>query len=238
MFSDLTFDSQRHLYHWKGKIVPLSVSGLVERHVHKFDPHKIVYGGKSIVELSAAKASRNEGREISVHELQHSWQTINKNACELGTEIHAFMEEYTGLQTPKLPQERAGIQYIKDVSREYIISFRELRAYSREFNYAGTMDIPLKYKNKDVFVIDDYKTNKDLFKSYDNLKPPFDHLEATPYNKYQLQLSYYQIMLEEIGLEIENRRLVYLKADGTYRIFPLFDFTDDLRYYLKTHKVE
>lgn len=234
MFSDLTFDSRRHLYYWKGNRVPYSVSGLVDKHVEKFNPDKIIYSGKSLAELSARKLSLSEGREVTVHELKHKWQTINKTACELGTDVHDFMEHFTGIETPRNPQEKAGIEYIKSLSNKYIISFRELRAYSVEFNYAGTMDIPLKIVGQDAYVIDDYKTNGDLFKSYDMLKPPFDYLQATAYNKYQLQLSYYQIMLEEIGLNVINRRIVYLKADGTYRIFDLVDFTKELRYYLKS----
>lgn len=236
MFSDLTFDKQKHLYYWKGVRVPKSVSGLVDEHVEKFDPNKIVHNGNSILELSARKASREEGREITVHELKHRWQTINKRACDIGTDVHDFLEKFTGIETPRCPQEKAGIKYIRDLNGKYIVSFRELRAYSIEFNYAGTMDIPIQVVGQDAYIIDDYKTNGDLFKSYDKLKPPFDYLDATPYNKYQLQLSYYQIMMEEWGFNIIDRRLVYLKADGTYRIFPLIDFTSDLRYYLKNRK--
>lgn len=232
MYSDLTFDSQKHLYYWKGNRVPYSVTGLVNKHAHKFDPDKIVYGDKSLIELSARKASRESGQTVTTHELRHKWQTINTTACDLGTKVHNFLERFTGLETPTCPQEVAGVSYIKDLYGKYEISFRELRAYSRKYNFAGTMDIPLKVIGKDEYIIDDYKTNGDLFKAYDNLKPPFEYLESSPYNKYQLQLSYYQIMLEEIGLKIVDRRVVYLKADGTYKIFPLLNYTKEIKQYL------
>lgn len=233
MFSGLSFDSRKHLYYWKGVRVPYSVSGLVDKLVNKFDPDKVVYGNKSLIQLSASKASRQEGREVSVHELRHKWQTTNKTACALGTSVHDFMEKFSGLETPRCPQEVAGVKYIKSLAGKYTISFRELRAYSREFNYAGTMDIPLRVIGRDEYIIDDYKTNGDLFKAYDYLKEPFDYLEATAYNKYQIQLSLYQIMLEEIGLNVVDRRLVYLKADENYKIYPLQNFTSDLKYWLK-----
>jgi len=229
MFSDLSFDSRKHLYYWKGIKVPYSVSGIVNMFVNKFDAEKMLPG-------SARKASKEEGREVTVHELRHRWQTINQTACTLGTNVHDFMEKFTGIESPRCPQEVAGINYIRDLAGKYIISFRELRAYSREFNYAGTMDIPLMAVGKNEYVIDDYKTNGDLFKSYDTLKEPFEFLTSSAYNKYQIQLPLYQIMLEEIGLNVVDRRVVHLKADGTYTIYPLQDFTSDLRHWLKHNR--
>jgi len=225
-YSYLTFDENKHIYYWKGLRVPLSVTGLVKQHVPKFDADKIL-------PYSAMKASREEGRTVSTHELRRRWQLINENACNLGTRVHKFMENYTGIETPSLPQEEAGIKYIRDLEGKYSISFRELRAYSREFNYAGTMDLPLEVIGSNGYVVDDYKTTGDLFKAYDNLYPPFEYLESSAYNHYQLQLSYYQIMLEEVGLRIENRRLIHLKADGEYRIYDLQDYTKELKDYMK-----
>ena len=229
MFSDLTFDNQRHLYYWNNKKVPYSVSGIVNMFVPKFDMEKMSIS-------SAIKQSKETGVKVTAHELKHKWQTINQKACTLGTNVHDFLEKYTGIQTPRCSQEEAGIKYIKELSGEYEISFRELRAYSKKFNFAGTMDIPLRLLGTSKYVIDDYKTNGDLFKAYDMLKAPFDFLESSAYNKYQIQLGLYQILLEDIGVDIINRRVVHLKADGTYKIYPLQDFTADLRYWLKQNK--
>lgn len=229
MFSDLTFDSQRHLYYWKGIRVPYSVSGIVNMFYEKFNADKMSIG-------SARKQTLETGIRVTPHELRHKWQTINQRACDLGTSVHDFMEKFTGMESPRCPQEEAGIKYIRDLGGKYIISFRELRAYSRKYNYAGTMDIPLQVIGKDEYIIDDYKTNGDLFKAYDYLKPPFEYLESSAYNKYQIQLSLYQIMLEEVGLKIVDRRIVYLKADGEYKIYPLDDYTSDLKKWLKYNK--
>lgn len=227
MFSDLTFDEKRHLYYWKGQRVPFSVTGLVKKFVPPFDEAKFL-------PLSAAKLSRETGEIVSQHELKRRWQLTNTTACDLGTKVHKFLEDYTGIEKPTCGQEIAGIQYIKDLEGEYKIAFRELRAYSKEFNFAGTMDIPLQsVRNPNEYIIDDYKTNGDLFKAYDLMYPPFGNLESSAYNAYQLQLSYYQIMLEDAGLNIVGRRLVHLKADGTYKIWPLWDYTQILRDYMR-----
>lgn len=226
VFSPLVFEERRHLYWLDDKLIP-SVSSKVKDYEYPFDEVKWL-------PICAKREGKTE------HELKHEWQTINKKGCDLGHETHKFMEDYRGYQIPTSPQQEAGVKYIKDLEGKYIISFRELRAFSREHWYAGTMDLPLENIVTGNYVIDDYKTNKDLFKGYGYLKEPFTYLEAHPFNKYQIQLSLYQIMLEavlaEFGLIIEDRRIVYLMADGNYKIYNLYDFTKELKDYMKYKK--
>jgi hypothetical protein len=197
-----------------------SVSSLVESHAPKFNVEKML-------PLSAEK------QHVPVEYLRNVWRKTTEEACQLGTKTHEFLETYTGLQTPSTPQERAGISFIKDILKTHRISIRELRVYSKEFLYAGTMDLPLEVIEGNWYEIDDYKTNGDLFKAYDMLKPPFNMMEASPFNKYQIQLSYYQIPLEEIGLTIKKRNLIHLKEDGTYRVYELEDLTEYLKDYMR-----
>lgn len=220
VFSDLNFDSRRHLYYVQGENLP-SVSSLVESHAEKFD-----------ADYWAPICAPKE--KMTVHEIIHHWQTINQEACDLGHETHDFLERYTGLESPSTPQQVAGIKFFKDILIDYEIICRELRMYSRKYSYAGTADLLLRDRRTGELVLADYKTNKDLFKTYGFLKTPFNTLECHPYNKYQIQLSYYQLMLEEAGCCITKRLLVYLKADETYRIFPLIDLTSHLTTHLQS----
>jgi CRISPR/Cas system-associated exonuclease Cas4 (RecB family) len=222
MFSDLIFDEQRHLYFVGSRRLP-SVSSKVEEHVEKFDEKKWL-----------PICAKKEG--ITEHELKHRWQTINKSACDLGTDTHDYLEHYNGLKTASTPQEKAGVQFLKDILSEYEIVCRELRMYSRAFWYAGTADLLLRHKTTGEFVLADYKTNKDLFKTYGFLLPPFQSMESHPFNKYQIQLSYYQIILEEIGCMISKRLVVYLKADASYRVFETIDLTSHLKDYISNFK--
>lgn len=231
-FSDLIFDEEKHLYFIKrdGRYKNLkSVSKKVESHAPKFNPNLRI-GNSTLIELSARKTSRLEGKEVTPHELERRWQLLNQTACDLGHKVHDFLEHFTGIETPYLPQEKAGVQFLRDHMGQYRIEIKELRTYSERYGIAGTMDLPLEILDgSGELIIADYKTNGDLFKSYDNLLPPFDFLQSTPYNKYQLQLSYYQILLEEKGFKIRERWLVYLMADATYKVYKLNDFTQDLR---------
>lgn len=75
-----------------------------------------------------------------------------------------------------------------------------------------------------------HNTNKDLFKNFkgQTLLKPFDDILDCPYGKYILQLSYYQLLLEQTGYEVENRCLIWLKPDGTFTCHKTPDVTQKL----------
>lgn len=217
-FSDLHFDPIRHIYTLHDEILP-SVSAKVHEHVRPVD-------FETILPYSAKKAG------VEVSELRKRWKKTNKDACDLGHETHDFLENFTGIEQPKNPYEQAGINFIRDILQEYEVICDEFRMYTTTYGYAGTADRLLRHRVTKELVLVDYKTTADLFKSYDFLKEPFESMESSAYNLYQFQLSYYQIMLEEIGLSISNRFLIHLKPDGNYRIFETIDLTNEIREYL------
>src|SRR5690349_15930537 len=97
MFADLNFESQRHLYFVNGLIYP-SVSSKVEGHVAKVDFEKIL-----------PHCARKEG--VTVDELRERWKKTNKDACQLGTETHEFLEEFDGLQSTTTAFQEAGVKF-------------------------------------------------------------------------------------------------------------------------------
>ena len=76
-------------------------------------------------------------------------------------------------------------------------------------------------------LIPTHNTNKDLFKNFrgKKLKAPFNNLLDSPFDKYNIQLSMYQILFELTGYEVENRFIIWLKPDAEYEIY----YTQDLR---------
>lgn len=214
MFSDLLFESQRHLYFLDNRSLR-SVSKTVETYYPPFDEAKWL----PII----ARRDR-----VTEQELKHKWQTINITACDLGHETHDFLEHYNGLQTSSSPQQAAGIKYLKSLQGKYIIVAKELKMYSKRLRYAGTCDLLLYNIITGKFVLADYKTNADIFKTFGMMNEPFEYLESNPYNHYQIQLSLYHLMLKEKGIDIEDRILVYLLANGEYKTYSLYDFTDVL----------
>ena len=79
-------------------------------------------------------------------------------------------------------------------------------------------------------LIPTHNTNEDLFKNYKGKKllPPFGHMLDNAYNRYQLQLSLYQLLFEQSGFEVESRRLIWLKPNGVYESFKTEDLTKPL----------
>ena len=108
-------------------------------------------------------------------------------------------------------------------------------------NYAGTFDLLMYYKHptddsKSGLVIMDWKTNGDLYKEYSRSKgkmlyEPFEDMYDEPLSNYTIQLSCYQIPLEDIGLKVIARRVIWLKPNGEFESIKVPDVTDRLRKY-------
>lgn len=106
-------------------------------------------------------------------------------------------------------------------------------------NYAGTFDILYYFKHptdneKSGLLILDYKTNNDLYSKYniDNNKmllEPFTNMVNQNLSLYTLQLSCYQIPLEDIEMKVLGRRIIWVKPDGNYEKIPVPDVTNVLR---------
>ena len=84
------------------------------------------------------------------------------------------------------------------------------------------------------FIIFDYKTNKclenDLNLRYGKyLREPFDNLVEQDLSLYTIQLSLYALMLEDIGLKVIDRKLIWLKEDSTFEKKTVPDVTEKLR---------
>lgn len=227
-YSDLTFDEPTHKYFVKGKPLKYSVSGLIKKFTKKKDFDKIA--------LQQDKKHRlPEGSH------KRLWDYNKEAACALGTKVHYFGELYPFARTmkPTNGHEEAIVKFWEDMPQHIIPVKMEIQMYHKKFMFAGTADILLYDTIKNVFIIADYKTNKDLFKNFgdETLKGPFSHLLDCPYDKYQLQLSFYQILLEQTGVKVESRRIVWLKPNGEYDMYLTEDYREPLMEYLNNNKL-
>ena len=80
-----------------------------------------------------------------------------------------------------------------------------------------------------------HNTNYDLFKNFarQKLLGCFSDLLENNFNKYQIQLSLYQLLFEQTGLKIEDRRIIHLRESGDFLIYKTEDYTERLQYYLE-----
>ena len=221
-FRALHFDGEGHRYKVNGNELP-SVSGMIKKVAPEFNREEI-----------AERKARKLG--IPVQALYDEWDNIAKEACDRGHRVHDFGEAYVYDPTlePSCGQERAIVKFWKEVPPHIVPVALEIRMYHKLFGYAGTADIVLYNKMDGTYIIADYKTNRDLFKNFkgQTLKYPFNNMLATPFSKYTIQLSYYQLLLEQMGIKVSARKLIWLRTNGEYEMFDLEDKSPTLRHEL------
>lgn len=146
-----------------------------------------------------------------------------------------------GYLIPYCPKEEAVEKFWSDLIKinDVWVVMPETKVYTNmndkydfKVGIAGTFDLLLacRVNNKIVYVIADYKTNKDLCNSYNQqfnktLLDPFSDFIEEPKSMYTLQQSTYQAMLSQLDIDIVDRRLIWLKEDGTYEKIPVPDIT-------------
>ena len=174
-------------------------------------------------------------RKLNTQDVLKQWETKKNNACDLGHKVHDFAEKYVNDRTlvPEIPHQEAVVKFFKDLPKTRIPIMTETTVYSEELGYAGTFDILFYDTEKKGLIPTDWKTNEDLYKNFrgQTMLVPFDFLLDMPLNAYCLQLSYYQIPLEDLGLNVIDREIVWLKPDGTYEVIKADDYTQHIRYY-------
>ena len=226
-FKGLEFVEEEHKYFYNSKPISISVSGLIKKFVKEFDAYKI----------SGIIAQRDG---LDQKDILQGWKDTAKEATDKGHSTHLFGEVYPFNREikPTTNLEKAIVNFWNDLPPFVIPVMTEVKMFHKEYMFAGTADILLYNTLTDTFIIGDYKTNKDLFKNYkgQTMTGPFSTMLDCPFNKYQLQLSFYQILFEQTGLRVSSRKLIWLLPDGTYKLYDLDDHTRVLKEQLKTLK--
>lgn len=219
-FSDLTFEEKKHRYFVKDEPIKTSVSGLISEFYEHFD-------AQAVAPYSAKKLG------ITTEEVLKQWADINQESRDRGHRVHAFGELYQFNRSlkPSCPQEEALVSFWQSVPEHIIPVAAELRMYHFKYLFAGTADIILFDTKTQSYIIADYKTNKDLFKNYKNktMLAPFETLLDCPLNHYVVQLSYYQILLEQIGVRVSKRIIIWLGLDGKFTTIQTDDVTSIIK---------
>lgn len=224
-FKGIKFVENTHTYFFNNQKVKKSVSGVVHKFVPFFDKDNI-----------AQRVAVKKGVPIEI--VLQEWEDIKNKACEHGTKIHLFGEQYPYNKNlkPSCGKEEAIVKFW-NILPDYVVPVKlELQMYHPLYKFCGTADIILYNKELNEFIIGDYKTNKDLFKNYNNQKmlAPFDFLLDNPFNHYQLQLSLYQLLFELTGYKVCRRKLIWLQDNGNFKMYDLKDYTKELIQYLNT----
>lgn len=254
-FSDLEFYADGHRYELNGKSLP-SVSNVAHRFIREpFDEQKQAaryaerHGGTPAYWIQQWR--QNSFRATTLGTKTHAYgESLGFLRAGLPERIclsirAQYMPEY-GFLAPIHPKEEAVLKFMNEMSASMHLVLNEAMAYSgknpcQERNLseqiAGTFDM-LYYNDgsdgqPEGFIILDYKTNANLANDYNRkwgrvLREPFADLTEEDLSLYTIQLSLYALMLQDIGIPIISRRIIWLK-DGEYQVVPVPDLTEKLR---------
>lgn len=249
-FNKLEFIEEGHKYFLHNDDGTTTELQSVSATIHEFEPYVDW-------EEKAQGCALKEGVDVSV--IKRRWEENNLRATNNGTSTHLFGEMYHWFVTDQIdklcdivkPQYERGYfvpygekqkavqQYNEDLFNIHDMYplMVETQVYTKK--YAGTFDKLIYYKHptddtKSGLIIADYKTNTSLSSDYNQkfnvtMLPPFDDLVDEALSHYKIQLSMYQIPLENIGLKILARRIIWLKPDGTYEQIAVPDLTKKIR---------
>lgn len=149
-----------------------------------------------------------------------------------------------GFLIPYGPKERAIMKFYEDMMKidnmypvmpEAQVYIKEEMGLSKP--YAGTFDMLFAFRLKNgefKLAIFDWKTNEKLYNDFNKamhntLLAPFDDMIDESKSIYTLQLSAYQLAIEQLDVNVVDRRIVWLKSDETYEKIPVNDETERLK---------
>lgn len=194
---------------------------------------------------------------LKQQEIKDEYARASAEGCEKGTKKH-LDKELSFYNRTEYDFSKYGISDLKGsfsckedyfeldsprgIYPEYLISVESPDGVLR---VAGQIDC-LVIDNNDVYIID-WKTNKEIKKrSYFDkkrkknvmMKAPLNNLEDSTWNHYQLQLSLYAYLMEQVkpGCNIKKLQLVHLRDDGSEEIMECKYLKDDVERMLKHYK--
>ena len=195
---DLVFDEKDHKYKVDDDIIP-SVTKVIDNIVP-------VYLTKWAANEGAAWFKRNAQRgwnlndeedvEKIVQGIANAHIVISRTALDIGKVVHGYIEEAIEWSLgelsdmPEMPEDEAAVnsiqafgEWVRENDVEWVTT--EERIYSKKYKYAGTVDAVAIIDDK--FSVIDFKTSKQIYKSY------------------KLQVYAYKQAIEEMyGKEVES----------------------------------
>ena len=257
-FSDLEFEEEGHIYTLHGQEIKLSVSGVGHRFIREpfneqlqASRYAMKHGKTAEYWIRQWKCNSFRATTLGTktHEYGESLGYLRAGHPELIRPmiLLQYNKVYNYL-APIHPKEEAVLKFMDELPSSYHLVLNETKVYSgknpdqtknlKEL-ICGTFDMLYYYDgegdaSKAGFVILDYKTNASLYSEYNRkfrktLLPPFNNMIEEDLSLYTIQLSLYSLMLEDVGVPVIDRKIVWLTNEGTYEIISVPDVSEKLR---------
>lgn len=257
-FGDLEFFEEGHQYLLHGQEIKTSVSAIGHRFIREpfneqlqASRYAMKHGETADYWIQQWKQNSFRATTLGTktHEYGESLGYLRAGHPELIRESikPQYMERY-GYLAPIHPKEEAVLKFMDELPHSMHLVLNETKVYSGKNPVqsknlkeliCGTFDMLYYYdgegdERKAGFMILDYKTNASLLSEYNQkygktLLPPFTDLVEQDLSLYTIQLSLYALMLEDIGIPVIDRKIVWLTNEGEYKIISVPDVSDRLR---------
>lgn len=202
-------------------------------------------------EFNSEYWSNRKAKELGITQeaILEQWKQTSETAMTLGTNVHKWIEDFYDGLNPPLPTDPIILERINSfisLHETKLHKFKpvaqEFRVFSRKWGLAGTMDEIFKFKTNGKYYIGDWKTNKsfstDADKAYQKLKYPFDDLNENSLNAYSIQLSLYQLILEEeAGFKTDGAFIGWIGPNNKPELHKTINLKDKLRNFLEKNKI-
>ncbi len=256
-FEDLEFYPEGHRYLLHGKSLN-SVSGIAHRFIRdpfneELQAKRYAERHGGTAEYWKRQWRCNSFRATTLgsktHEFGESLGYLRAGHPEMITD--AIKPQYNATYNylaPIHPKEEAVVKFMDEMSDGMHLVLNEAMVYSGKNpdealnlkeQICGTFDMLYYYdgegdESKAGFMVLDYKTNASLYNEFNRkynktLMAPFDDMIDEDLSHYTIQLSLYALMLEDIGIPVLDRVIVWLNDNAQYELVQVPNVSDSLR---------
>lgn len=247
----IAFDEPRHIYTVDGEEWRGSVTGFIHSFFPEFDEDGVI---------AKMMASHNWPRSryygMTAEEIKALWEKIRNTACELGTEMHAYIEYFYNART--VVEQQLIINEYRTREFDLFLRFHnncvqhlrpwrtELRVFDRQLQLAGSVDMlylsPYHTEEQPRLIMYDWKRSKKIeyHNPYANGKGPVSHLSDSNFWHYSLQLNVYKQLIERnTRWRVDSMWLgVFHPNQPDYRSIQVQDLTEEVQRMFEMRRLE
>lgn len=244
-FKNVEFDEKSHSYTINGKKAGISTTTLINQYTYEFDENEFA-------PLTAKKENK------TVEQVLEEWHFKRDYACEKGNQIHLFAQavwkkekyeiDYSKIDPRFIEQLKIDMEILMPQAIAFYEEFKDIYElvkdeqylYDDEYDVAGSIDLLLKSKFAEEYIIVDLKSYNELHKkSYHNFKIPLQKYKDNNITHLSTQVDIYKIIFEKnTGLKVIEKFGVYFDVNSTtYKIIIVVNMEREAKRILENRRI-
>ena len=161
-------------------------------------------------------------KHLTSQELLQDWENRRNRGTIVHKEIETFLNNQCINDNNDIDlKSKQGIKFLNQKCiKDSNMLFSEIKIFSEKLQIAGTIDLMIYNKTKNHISLIDWKTNLEIKKQgyKKGIAFPVQKMDDCSFNKYTLQLSMYQYLLELIyNVKVNGLYIIHLK-DHQYNL--------------------